>query len=330
MNFVTQLKQRARTLNKSIVLPEASDERYIEAIKLVAAEQYATIIMLGDPAQIQPKCETYGVPRDSYTIVDYKNAPQFKDYVHSYYELRKHKGITEQQAEEVLSDPLYYADMMVREGEADGCLAGAVNSTANVIRASLQIIGTAKNTNTISSYFIMVMPDSTFVEEGVFFYADCGAVPQPTAEQLADIAISTADTRKLFMESEPRVALLSFSTKGSAEHPDVDKVRQTLQIIQEKRPDLNVDGEMQFDAAVIDTIGKKKAPGSTVAGQANILIFPDLDAGNIAYKITERLGGAVALGPCIQGLAKSAMDLSRGCNAQDISIMIAITAIQAS
>lgn len=279
-------------------------------------------MLVGDEAKIKAHAAELGVSVDGATFYDPQNYDKFEEFAQAYYEKRKHKGMTIDEAKKVMVEPTYFGAMLVDKGMADGCLSGADTSTGGVMRAALHIIGTAEGVKTVSSDFIMITPD----ESKIWSFADCAVMPDPTAEQLADIAISTADTHKKVVGEEPRVAMLSFSTKGSAKHPAAQKVIDATNIVKEKRPDIMIDGELQADAAIVAGVGAKKAPGSAVAGQANVLVFPDLSAGNIGYKLVQRIAGCEAVGPIIQGLAKPLNDLSRGCSVDDIVNVSAILA----
>ncbi|EAT15278.1 phosphate acetyltransferase [Desulfuromonas acetoxidans] len=331
MHLVDQIKAKARTNQQTVVLPEGYDDRMVQAAGKIVADGLANIVLLGNEATLQAKAAELGVTLDGVTILEPAAAPQLEDYVAELVELRKKKGLTPEQARELLTaeDNLYFASMMVRKNDAGGAVAGAFNTTGDVLRAAFQVIGTAPGMKTVSSVFLMVTKNPDFGENGILLFADCAVNPNPDAKALAEIAVSTASSCKSFLGVDARVAMLSFSTKGSAKHEDADKVLEAMAMAKELNPQLQIDGELQADAALLPKVGEKKAPGSVVAGKANTLIFPDLDAGNIGYKLVERVAGAEAVGPIIQGLAKPVNDLSRGCSVDDIISVSAITAVQA-
>ena len=321
MELLNQIKEKARSRNKTIVLPESHDERVLKAAEILTKEKICKVITLGNPAKVNEDAKKLGVDLAGVEIIDHTTHPKFDEFANIYYELRKKKGMTPEQARETLKRDLFFAAMMLREGLVDGSVAGSFASTADVMKAGIQIVGMPEGISIVSSFFLMIFPQKNYS------FADCAVVPNPDAEQLADIAISTADNHKKLTGEEPLVAMLSFSTKGSATHELVDKVIKATELVKVKRADLQVDGELQFDAAIIESIGKRKAPISNVAGKANVLIFPDLNAGNIGYKIAERLGGAQAVGPMVQGLRKPFFDLSRGCSVDDIVNTAAINVL---
>ncbi|MGC9328947.1 MAG: phosphate acetyltransferase [Candidatus Hinthialibacter sp.] len=328
MHPLERILTTAKSKPLRIVLPEALDERMLEAARCAADENIARVQLLGDRNKIEKAAAAKNASLDGIEIVDLPSHPQKEEWAAYFAEKRKKKGMTIEQAREVLSNPLFYGAMMVRQGESDGMVAGAVNTTSNVLRSALQIIGVQQGIKTASSCFLMIVPDCKYGADGAFVYSDCGVVPDPNPEQLADIAFAAAQSTQNLIGVEPVVAMLAFSTYGSASHPIADKVIEATKIAKERYPHLKIDGELQGDAAVIEAIGAKKAPGSPVAGKANTLIFPDLNAGNICYKLTERLAKAEAYGPLLQGFALPVNDLSRGCCARDIVNTIAITCVQ--
>ncbi len=324
MNAVEKIKAKVKPKKRRVVLPEGVEKRTVLAAKKIIDEGIGAATVLGDPIEIGKVARENGVDLGRIDIINPVEAPDFGEFVHELMEIRKKKGLDEASARKLMSSTLYYGAMMVHMDKADASVSGAVNTTGDVLRAALHCIGLAGGINTVSSSFIMTLPRFGDVTDKVFVFGDCAVVPNPTAEQLASIAVSTAETMEKLVGEEPRVAMLSFSTKGSAKHEDVDKVLAALDILKRDHPGLKVDGEMQVDAAVIPSVGSKKAPGSDIAGKANVLIFPDLDAGNIGYKLVQRMAGATATGPIIQGLAKPANDLSRGCSVDDIVDVSAI------
>lgn len=329
MDFMEKIKNQVKIKKRRIVLPETEDCRTLKAASIVKKEDYATIILVGEEQEIRQLALENQIDIEGITIINPKTFSDFDTLKTTFYELRKSKGLTEKEAETLLlNDKLYFGNLLVKCGYADGLVAGAVNSSANVLRPALQIIKTAKDSKMVSSFFLMNVPNCEYGSNGIFVYSDCGMVQNPTSEELVEIAASSAKTFESLVGEEAKVAMLSHSTLGSANHPDVDKVRRAVELAHQTYPELNVDGEFQLDAAIVPSVAARKAPNSKVAGQANVLIFPDLDAGNIAYKLTERLAHAKAYGPITQGLAKPVNDLSRGCNENDIAGVIAITAFQ--
>ncbi len=328
MSFIENIKERARKANKTIVLPEGMTSRTWVAADKILRENIADLIILATPEMVDEYSQRIDVSKA--TIIDPNTSPDLPRYIDAFVELRKSKGMTPEEAKRLLtSDFMYYACMMVKCGDADGVVSGACHSSANTLRPSLQILKTKPGAKLVSAFFLMIVPNCTYGADGTFVFSDCGLEQNPDSEKLANIAVTSADTFRLLVQKEPLVAMLSHSTKGSAKHADVDKVVEAVRIAHEIAPELKLDGELQTDAAIVPEVAAYKAPGSEVAGRANVLIFPDLDAGNIGYKLVQRLAGAEAYGPITQGLAGAVNDLSRGCNADDIVGVVAITAVQA-
>ena len=327
MGFIDVIKEKARADKKTIVLPESEDRRVLEATETILKEGLANVVLIGNEEQIKKDAADLDI--SGATIVDPATSDKTQAYIDKLVELRQKKGMTQEQAKDImLNQRTYYGVMMVKMGDADGMVSGARHSTADTLRPSLQILKTKPGTKLVSAFFLMEVPNCEYGENGTFVFADCGLNQNPTPDELAAIAVSSAESFKMLVGKEPKVAMLSHSTKGSAKHADVDKVVEAVKIAKETAPDLMLDGELQLDAAIVPSVGASKAPGSQVAGQANVLIFPDLDAGNIGYKLVQRLAKAEAFGPMTQGIAAPVNDLSRGCSASDIVGVAAITAVQ--
>lgn len=331
MELLERIKQNARKYEQRIVLPEGYEERTIRAADIAIEEGLAQIILIGDPAEIKEHAERLGLKNISKaSVIDPHSHEKKEHYIDMMVELRKSKGMTRDEASKLITDPLYLGVLMIKNGDADGEVCGADHSTGDVLRPAFHYVKTAPGISVVSGAFIMIHPERKFGEDGVIIFADGAVHPDPDEKQLAEIAVASANTARSICGFEPRIAMLSFSTKGSAKHQMVDKVVNATRIAKEMAPDLQIDGELQADAALIESIGKSKAPGSSIAGKANVLVFPDLNSGNIAYKLVQRLAGAEAIGPVLQGMAAPINDLSRGCSVSDIVSMIAITANQAA
>ena len=329
MNFIESIKERARKDIKTIVLPESSDLRVVKAAATALKEKYAKIILIGDEEKIKKMAKENNLDLSKVKFINPKTFELKEQYSQKLYELRQAKGMTLEQASKLMEDEVYLGMMMVKEGLADGLVSGAIHSTSDTLRPALQILKTAPGTKLVSAFFVMVVPNCEYGEKGVFVFGDCGLNQDPTSEELSEIAKSSSESFEKLVGKKSKIAMLSYSTYGSAKSALTEKVIEATKLTKEKYPELIVDGELQLDAAIVPEVGKSKAPGSTVAGTANTLIFPDLNAGNIGYKLTQRLAKAEAYGPLCQGIAKPVNDLSRGCSAEDVAGVIAITAVQA-
>lgn len=329
MSFIEKIKEKASKNIKTIVLPEAEEIRTLKAVEIINKEKFAKVILIGSKEKVNEVLKAENINIGDTTIIEPEKSEEKEEYANTLYELRKAKGMTKEEASKLILNPVYFGMMMVKLGKADGLVSGAVHSTADTLRPALQIIKTAPETKIVSTFVAMDIPNCEFGENGLFFFSDCGLNQNPNSEELAQIAISTAKSFESLVETKPKIAMLSYSTMGSAKAEEVTKVQEATKIAKMEAPELMLDGEMQLDAAIVPSIGKSKAPQSNVAGNANVLIFPNLEAGNIGYKLVERLAKAEAYGPICQGIAKPVNDLSRGCKAEDIVGVVAITAVQA-
>ena len=329
MSFIEEIKEKARKDIKTIILPEATDERILKATEMVKKEKYAKIILLGNEEQIKQIAQEKEIDINGTQIIDPEKSEKSEEYATELYELRKAKGMTEEKAKELIKEPIYYGMMMLKQGNADGLVSGAAHSTSDTLRPALQILKTAPGTKLVSAFFIMVVPDCKYGANGTFIFADSGLNEEPDSEALSEIAISSSKSFEKLVGEDAKVAMLSYSTYGSAHSASTEKVIEATNKVKEKEPNLLVDGELQLDAAIIPEVAEFKAKGSPLKGQANVLIFPDLGAGNIGYKLVQRLAKAEAYGPLCQGIAKPVNDLSRGCSAKDVAGVVAITAVQA-
>lgn len=329
MKLMDEIWKKAKANKKTIVLPEGEEERTLKASAKIVEEGLANLVLVGNEKVIREKAASLGVNLEGVNVVDPETSENTAKYANGFYELRKKKGMTPEKADKIVRDPLYYGTMMVKLGDGDGMVSGAIHTTGDLLRPGLQIIKTAPGVSVVSSTFIMNIPNCEYGKDGMLLFADCAVNPCPTAEELASIAVSTAETAKNLCGMDPKVAMLSFSTMGSASHELVDKVTKATELAKSMRPDLDIDGELQLDAAIVQKVADLKAPNSKIAGKANVLVFPDIQAGNIGYKLVQRFAKAEAVGPVCQGFAKPINDLSRGCSAEDIVNVVAITAVQA-